>query len=94
MATLEGIGKINATISSKEEKIQVLIKPTEKLKAIISLGGAPADTYKGVYEVIPTAHQDVVLNVKQKVMTENVTVKSIPIYKMTNTSGGTTVSIG
>lgn len=94
MVTLEGIGKINATISSGEGKIQVLLKPAEELKAAISLGGAPADTYKGIYEVIPTAHQDVVLNVRQKIMAENVTVKSIPIYKMTNTSGGTTVSIG
>lgn len=49
--------------------------------------------YTGSYEVTPkTSEQS--LQTKDKHLIENVTIKSIPFFDVSNTSGGSTVYIG
>ena len=57
----------------------------------ISISGV-TEQYVGDYTVIPKLDQQV-LKTKQKVMTDDLTVKEIPVYEVSNTSGGTTFYI-
>ena len=52
------------------------------------------DPYEGPYEVTPLAYQDIILKTKDKNMTEDVTVKEIPIAEVSNPAGGLTLTIG
>lgn len=52
-----------------------------------------ADSYKGKYEVTPKTSAQV-LETAHKVMSKDVTVKSIPYYEVDNMQQGTTVIIG
>ena len=49
--------------------------------------------YKGSYEVTPDLNAQT-LETAGQLMREDVTIKPIPIYEVSNTSGGTTVIIG
>ena len=49
--------------------------------------------YVGDYEVTPKINEQS-LQTKDKHLTENVTIKSIPYFETSNTSGGNTVYIG
>ncbi len=48
--------------------------------------------YTGQYTVIPTMENQT-LETRNKVLTDDVTVKKIPMYETTNLAGGTTVYI-
>ena len=48
--------------------------------------------YEGEYEVTPAVGEQI-LPTAQKLMEENVTVKAIPIFNVSNTSGGSTFYI-
>lgn len=62
---------------------------------LVEITGRPpeAETYKGAYTVVPKVTAQM-LPTAQKMMTEDVTVKEIPFFDVSNTSGGTTVYIG
>lgn len=75
---------------------------TGKLSAAGSLYGTIAEAtahvikppeYTGEYVVTPKAREDQILETKGKQMAENVTVKEIPVYRVSNNSGGQTVYI-
>lgn len=51
------------------------------------------DPYSGDYTVTPRVAEQT-MPTKGKVMAEDVTVKSIPFFNVSNTSGGSTVYIG
>lgn len=53
---------------------------------------ASEDTYEGPYEVTPKTEAQTLPTAK-KVMTDDVTVKSVPYYETNNSSGGLTVYI-
>lgn len=53
---------------------------------------AGAATYTGDYEVTPTV-DGLGLQTKHKYMTDDVTVRAIPFFEVSNTGGGTTVYI-
>ena len=55
--------------------------------------GEVTDYYAGSYEVIPRADSPVVLETERKVMKQNVTVKEISTFNVSNTSGGSTFYI-
>jgi hypothetical protein len=57
----------------------------------ISTSGV-TEQYSGEYTVTPKIEQQV-LNTKQKVMTDDLTVKGIPTYETSNDAGGTTFFI-
>lgn len=50
---------------------------------------AQADTYDGPYEVTPLAHQEVKLETRDRLMADDVTVREVPIYEVSNESGTT-----
>ena len=50
-------------------------------------------TYGGPYEVTPHFFEQV-LETKEKLMTDDVTVEVIPAHEVTNPAGGVTVTIG
>ena len=56
---------------------------------IVNIAGDP---YKGDYAVTPKVDQQT-LPTKGKTMAEDVTIHPIPIFKVSNTSGGNTVYI-
>lgn len=51
------------------------------------------DPYEGEYMVTPRVEAQTMFT-KDKVMMDDVTIKEIPIYRTSNTSGGNTVFIG
>ena len=51
------------------------------------------DPYEGEYTVTPKVEAQTMFT-KDKVMMDDVTIKEIPIYRTSNTSGGNTVFIG
>jgi hypothetical protein len=55
----------------------------------INIGGSP---YEGEYVVTPKVDQQI-MPTKGKVMTNDLTVKAVPVFRVSNTSGGTTVYI-
>lgn len=58
------------------------------------VGGEKHQTYSGPYTVIPVLHDDQVLETREKLMTDDMTVKAIPIVQTTNPYGGQTIVIG
>ena len=52
-----------------------------------------ADVFNGKYTVVPKTEEQV-LRTKKLVMVDDMTVTEIPVYKITNQSGGRTVYIG
>lgn len=61
---------------------------------VIQTGGEIIPTYEGEYEVIPRVDEPVVLHTKAKRMNDDVTVKKIPQYEVSNAAGGKTLTIG
>lgn len=51
------------------------------------------DTYKGDYTITPKVNAQQ-MPTKGKIMADDVTVKEIPFFNVSNTSGGSTVYIG
>jgi len=51
-------------------------------------------TYTGSYDVTPSATSNIVLETKDKKMTDNLTVRKIPYESVSNPQGGNTVTIG
>lgn len=49
--------------------------------------------YEGATVVTPQASHEVVLETAQKLLREDITVKKIPYYEVSNDSGGTTIYI-
>mgnify|MGYP004513955729 CR=1 FL=1 len=56
-------------------------------------GGSAIPTYKDSYTVTPRLSTEVVLETKNKKMTDNVTVKKIPVYEVSNEAGGKSLYI-
>lgn len=50
--------------------------------------------YTGEYEVTPKMNEETVLDTAHKVLSDNVTVREIPIFEVTNDAGGNTLIIG
>ncbi len=65
----------------------------EDIAEIVDTVCAQIDKFDGDYTVTPAVDAQT-LETKQKLMTDNVTIKEIPIYDTSNLSGGTTVYIG
>lgn len=50
--------------------------------------------YIGPYEVTPNVKEQQILNTTDRVLHKDVTIKEIPYFDVSNTSGGSTVYIG
>ena len=67
--------------------------------AVFSMGdaviiGGSYETYDGPYEITPKVNTDQILQTKDKLMEDDMTVHEITIASVSNPSGGTTVTIG
>lgn len=73
-----------------------LIDTSNRLHGIlIPSGDTPDyDKYAGVYIVTPKTEEEQILNTSNKVLTDDIHVKKIPYFDVSNTSGGSTVYIG
>lgn len=59
--------------------------------------GAPIaahETYEGAYEVTPKIYEAVELPTRDRLLRDDVTVKQIPQYEVSNEAGGTTLIMG
>jgi hypothetical protein len=85
--------KLKATITPKNS-LKATIIPRKVLRARITIAKyISAPTYSGPYEVIPKP-VDQILNTSNKLLVDNINVKSIPYSEVTNPQGGKTVTIG
>lgn len=50
--------------------------------------------YTGEYEVTPKIDEETVLDTAHKVLSDNVTVREVPMFEVTNEAGGNTLIIG
>lgn len=80
--------KLNVDFRTRNEKIKV---DFEHLQVVSDNVGV--DYYKGNYTVTPKAEKQE-LATRQKFLTENVKIKEIPFFEVSNLEGGQTVFIG
>ena len=59
--------------------------------AVSIVGGIP---YTGDYEVTPKVYAPVILPTKYKTLADDITVRKIPQYEVSNASGGNTLIMG
>lgn len=104
MPTNEIIADVHIEIIEIEAEIEMPIIDCEiaddTIEGVIEAGGMiqlqpeALDIYNGDTVVIPTAHDDITLQTAQKLVSDDITVKKIPCYEVSNPEGGTTVYIG
>lgn len=93
---------LTGSIIAQEGTLVGIIKPSGSLSGSIrpnaNLIGRVAmsvdhEYYIGKYDVIPKIESQV-LETRDKLMSDDVTVKAIPFYEVSNPQGGTTFIIG
>lgn len=65
---------------------------TVQVDAVTRTSSSDVPVYDGPYEAIPKVEAQTLPTAK-KLMTDDVTVHGVPIYEVSNTSGGNTVYI-
>lgn len=89
MVELRGVISNNSSLTGKINETSGVIKGS-----IFRSATDPSyDEYEGSYEVTPSVDPQQ-LETENKVMKENVNIKSIPFYKVSNIHHGNTVIIG
>ena len=72
--------------------INIGFKPVNSIKIGFNVGGtSDRPPYEGEYEVTPKTYNEQVLPTKNKRMIDNLTVKKIPQYEVSNNSGYTLI---
>lgn len=70
----------------------MIIKPINTISIGFNVGGtSQIPLYEGEYEVTPKTYDEQVLPTKNKRMINNLTVKKIPQYEVSNDSGYTLI---
>ena len=84
---LENSGKVLPEITEADDH-----------KVMMAIGGdwvaSELPTYDGTFEIIPDTNNDIVLNTSQRYLDSNIKVNKVPYHEVSNTSNGTTVTIG
>lgn len=87
---------IDAEVMVDEEIISSVAQNDESIDAVTEVvivhNGGDYEYYDGAYHVIPKAYDDIILETKEKIMRDNVTVDSVPYYE-THNEKGTTIYI-
>ncbi len=91
---LDGEGKIVTGSFSLEPELSTQDALIEQIKTVLQTKAAVPDVkdYEGKYDVTP-AFDAQVLETKDKYLRDDVQINAIPIIRVSNTSGGTTVFI-
>lgn len=79
--------RLNIQFTEVEEQFHLKFRETTPITHYV--GGTP---YEGAYDVTPTV-EGKQLPTAQKVMLEDLIIKAIPRYDVTNLAGGTTIYI-
>lgn len=92
------LASVADAIRSKGGTSDTLVFPDGFVTAISAIqtggdGDGDAPIYTGDYTVTPDVVEQT-LKTAQKKMTADVIIKKIPIWEVSNTSGGTTINIG
>lgn len=74
--------------------LKLTISEPEAITLKISSSGGDYPPYDGDYIVTPGTYDEVILPTAQKLMKEDVEVKVIPRFEVSNPSGGETLIIG
>ena len=82
--------KVKMAVSFQDADQKIKVKFGEIHEATKLIGG---ELYEGEYSVTPQTTEQT-LETAQKVLTDDVTIRSIPFFDVSNTSGGITVFIG
>lgn len=86
---------ISLGTESSEKDIHVSIgRNSRRAMLIIDKSTTPHEEYTGPYEVDASFHYEKVLETDGKLMKDNVTVHTIPVYSVSNPYGGRTITIG
>lgn len=64
------------------------------MDVIIEQKSKPINPYEGPYLVVPSAHDEIILETKDRYMEDDVKVLKIPYYETSNLSDGYTAYIG
>lgn len=64
------------------------------IRVTIEKGGETLPPYSGEYTVSPSFSEDIVLNTAQTSMLGNITIRRVPVTRVSNTAGGITLTIG
>ena len=78
---------VKTTVTFKESS---QVKTTASIQKVYNAKGGQ---YSGDYDVVPRVTEQT-LPTKNKILIEDVIIKSIPYFDVSNTSGGSTVYIG
>ena len=73
-------------------KIRVRASPTGSVH--ISTGEAAVPKYDGETTVTPKVADEIILPTRDKIVKDDITVRKIPQFEVSNTSGGYTLIIG
>lgn len=85
--------EVEITENGTTEVVPDANKALDKVIINTDIIGGNAEEYNGSYEVTPKLEEQT-LQTAKKVMREDVTIKEIPIFTVTNSSGGNTIIIG
>lgn len=86
------IKEYDLSVESNEIDCTVLVIPSQEeyeVEPEVSIQIAPSVVYTGDYEVIPSAHDEIVLPTAGYVMADDVTVHKIQTYETHNEYGST-----
>lgn len=94
-----GLARLDGQITGNVVAVQSLkgeVFETLPISGSVSPGILAPQTplYNGVYQVIPLPELDIVLETANKRLLDDVVVKEIPYYEVSNEAGGYTVTIG
>lgn len=73
---------------SMEEESKSFLANFGQIQTVTKIDG-DIEQYGGPYEVTPEAHDPVILDTMNKILTKDVIVKKIPYYQTSNKSGDT-----
>ena len=75
--------------------LRLRVLPAEiRLRCIAGTIQAAGRQYEGDYDVVPRVGEAVVLPTRDCLLARDITVEEIPLYEVSNLSGGNTLIIG
>lgn len=75
-----------------KEKNSIIKVGFDHFQTVTESGGG-SEVYQGDYAVVPKAIEQSLLT-KEKYLTDDITVKAIPFFNVSNNAGGKTIYIG
>lgn len=94
--TTSTISSITGNLTPIQNIYGTLNNITPEIRGAVSTPPARSSYhfYDGIYEITPTPELDIILNTSNQILLDDIVVKEIPYFEITNESGGYTVTIG